>query len=145
MCPSGTQDITKTVIYLLVASAAPPLGSSPGTLGGVIISPSNYKTTKMREDGIFTALWRAVPNLQARDAIKNAWIMEATWKLVDERVSTRQHHAKDQSLIRRLVCAIAESLKGDMQRRADKAGAEAEALVGLDPPLNQEAWHRIKG
>ena len=31
------------------------------------------------------------------------------------------------------------------RRRAEEAGAEVEALVGEDPPLHREAWHRIKG
>ena len=31
------------------------------------------------------------------------------------------------------------------RRRADKAVAEVEALLGSDPPLIQEAWHRIQG
>ena len=33
----------------------------------------------------------------------------------------------------------------DWRRRADAAGAEVEALVGADPSLIQEAWHRIQG
>ena len=33
----------------------------------------------------------------------------------------------------------------DRRRCAEEAGAEVEALVGVDPPLIQEAWHRIKG
>ena len=33
----------------------------------------------------------------------------------------------------------------DWRRQADEAGAEVGALVGADPPLAQEAWHRIQG
>ena len=36
-------------------------------------------------------------------------------------------------------------MAADQRRRADEAGAEVEALVGADPPLIQEAWHRIQG
>ena len=36
------------------------------------------------------------------------------------------------------------SLTADRRQRAEEAGAEVEALVGSDPPLIQEAWHRIK-
>ena len=42
-------------------------------------------------------------------------------------------------------CTIAEILKGDRRRRIEEAGAEVETLLGLDPPLHREAWHRIKG
>ena len=33
----------------------------------------------------------------------------------------------------------------DRRRREEEGGAEVEALVGADPPLHREAWHRIKG
>ena len=82
-------------------------------------------------------LWRSVPNSQARDARKNAWILEATWKLVDERVSARQDPAKDQSLIQRLGRAITASLKGDRRRRSEEMGGEMEALLGLYPPVSR--------
>ena len=62
---------------------------------------------------VFAALWRAVPKPQTRNARKNAWILEATWILVEKRVSARRDPAKDQALIRRLGRAIAVSLKGD--------------------------------
>ena len=32
----------------------------------------------------------------------------------------------------------------DRKRRAEEAGAEVEELLGSDPPLHREAWHRIK-
>ena len=38
-----------------------------------------------------------------------------------------------------------KSLAEDRKWRADKAGAEVEALVKADPPLIQEAWYRIQG
>ena len=98
-----------------------------------------------REDGIFVDLQRAVPKPQARDARKNSWILEATWRLVDEGVSARQYPTKYQSLIQILGRAIAESLKDDMRRKEEEAGAEVGVLLGSDPPLQREAWHRIKG
>ena len=73
------------------------------------------------------------------------WISEATWRLINERVSARQDPAKDQSLIRRLGCAIEASLKGDRRRREEEAVEEVEAIIGSDPQLYQEAWHQIKG
>ena len=36
-------------------------------------------------------------------------------------------------------------MAADRKRRADKAGAEVEALVKADPPLIQEARYRIQG
>ena len=52
---------------------------------------------------------------------------------------------KVQTIIRRLVCATKASLTADRRRCAEEAGAEVEALMGADPSLIQEAWHRIKG
>ena len=73
------------------------------------------------------------------------WILEATWRLVDERVSVRQDPAKDQSFIQRLGRTITESLKVDRRRQAEESGAEMEKLLGLFPALRQEACHRLKG
>ena len=89
-----------------------------------------FDVNHMREDGIFADLQRAVPKLQAQDARENAWIPEATWRLVDKRVSMSRNPAKDQSLIQRLGRAIAESLKGDKKWRAEEAGAEVDTLLG---------------
>ena len=35
-------------------------------------------------------------------------------------------------------------MREDRKRRAEEAGAEVETLLGSDPPLHREAWHRIK-
>ena len=98
----------------------------------------------MREDTIFAALRKAVTKSQAREARKNAWILAATWRLVDKRVSAHRDLAKDQALIWRLGRAISASLTTDRIRQAEEAGVEVEALLGLYPPLHREAWHRIK-
>ena len=116
----------------------------------IVLPIINFITDNMthkltREDGIFAALGRAILKPQARDARKNVWISEAKWRLVNERVSALRDPTKDQSLIQRLERAIAASLKGDRRRRAEEAVAEVETLLGLDPPLHQEYWHRLKG
>ena len=98
-----------------------------------------------REDRIFAALRRAVPKPLVREVKKNAWILAETWILVDKRVSARRDIEKDQSLIWRLGHAIKASLQDDRRRRAEEEGSEVEALMGSDPPLHREAWHRIKG
>ena len=97
--------------------------------------PLQPPTALKREDGIFAALRRAIPKPQARDARKNLWISEATWRLVNERVSAHQDPSKDQSLIRRLGRAIEASLKGDRRCQAEEAEAELEALLGSEPPF----------
>ena len=112
-------------------------------LGGQKRLPLRPPTTPTRKGVLFATLRRAVLKPQAQDARKNAWISEATWTIVDERVSARRDPAKDQSLIWRLCCAIAEILKGDRRRWAEEAEAEVEALLGSYPPLHGEAWYRI--
>ena len=52
---------------------------------------------------------------------------------------------KDQTLIRRLGCAIKASMSTDRRSQEEEAGAEVEAPVGADPHLTKEAWKRIKG
>ena len=114
-------------------------------LGGRKKLPLNPLTEPTREDEVFAALRRAVPKARVREARKNEWISMEKWRLVDERVSARQDSEKGQAIKRRLGRAIKASLAEDRRRRADEAGAEVEALVGADPPLIQEAWHRIQG
>ena len=79
--------------------------------------PLRPQSDPTREDGIFAALRRAVPKPQAREMRKNGWILEDTWRLVNERVYARQNTVKDHTRIRRLSRAIAASLKGDRRRR----------------------------
>ena len=76
-----------------------PLRDHARYFGGHNQIPLCPMTILTREDGIFAALWRALLKPLARGAKKNVWILEVTWRLVDERVSARQDSAKDQSLI----------------------------------------------
>ena len=36
-------------------------------------------------------------------------------------------------------------MKGDMRQPVEETGVEVEKLLGSDPPLHWEAWHRLKG
>ena len=107
--------------------------------------PLRPLTAPTGEGGLFAALQRVFPNLLARKARKNTCILAATWGLVDERFFTLQDIAMNQALIWRLGCTIKVILQEYRQRRAEEAGEEVETLMGSDPPLHQEAWHRIKG
>ena len=49
--------------------------------------PLRPPTEPTREDGVFAALWRAVPKPHGRERHKNECISEEMWRLVDERVS----------------------------------------------------------
>ena len=100
-------------------------------------------TTPTREDGLFAALRRAVPKPKARESQKKAWILAAMWRLVNKRVSARWDPARYQSLIWRLGRAINAILKGYQRRRTEVAGEEVNRLLGLDPPLQHEVWHRV--
>ena len=80
-----------------------------------------------RTDQLFVALRRAVPNAQPREARRNVWILESTWRLIDKRYG--------KAFKRRLGKEVKKSLATDRIRRAEKAGAEVEALVKADPPL----------
>ena len=40
---------------------------------------------------------------------------------------------------------IGKSLSRDRKRRTEEAGATVENLMKADPPLVQEAWHRLQG
>ena len=40
---------------------------------------------------------------------------------------------------------IGQSLARDRKRRTEEAGAAVEELMKAEPPLTQEAWHRLQG
>ena len=97
-----------------------------------------------RTDTLFAALRRAVPKLAPWEARRNAWISAETWRLIDERVSTRRDPRYGKADKRRLGKEIGKGLAKDRRRSTEKAGAEVEALMKADPPLIQEAWHRLQ-
>ena len=66
-------------------------------------------------------------------------------RLVNKRVCAHRDPAKDQALIQRLGRAITAILRDNKRQWAEEAGNELESLMGSDPPLQREAWHRIKG
>ena len=97
--------------------------------------PLRHLTTPVREGGIFVALRRTVPKPKARDARKNARILETMWILVNKIFSARRDPARYQTLILRLDPAINASLKRDQRRRTEEAGKEVKHLLGSEPPL----------
>ena len=91
--------------------------------------PLRPPTEPTRENRIFAALQRSVPKPHARDRHKNAWILEETWRIVDERVSMRRGTGVHMR-IWRLGRAIRASLQGDRKRRVEAVGQEVETLLG---------------
>ena len=106
--------------------------------------PVRPPTKPTRVDELFADLRGAVSKAQPHAARQNAWISEEMWRLVDERVSARRDPQRGQAIKRQLRRAVKASLAADRKRRAEEAGAEVEALVGVDPPLIQDAWRRIQ-
>ena len=74
-----------------------------------------------------------------------AWILAETWRLVDERVAMRRDPRYCQADRRTLGRKIGRSLARDRNRRTEEAGAAVEELMKAEPPLTQEAWHRLQG
>ena len=122
-----------------------PLTEHKRYLGGRKRWPVRPPVKPRRTDQLFAALRRAVPKVQPREARRNDWILLKTWRLIDERVSTRRDPRYRQAFTRRIGKEVKNSLAEDRKRRADEAGAEVEALVKAEPPLIQEAWYRIQG
>ena len=79
------------------------------------------------------SLQRYVRKPKARDAQNNVWILEITWRLVNERVSVRWDPARYEPFIQCLGRAIPESLKGDRKRKAEEAGEEVEKFLESNP------------
>ena len=81
------------------------------------------------------SLRRAVPKAQPREARRNPWISEETWRLIDKRVSAHQDSRYRQVFKQQLGKAVKKSLAADRKRRAEEAGEEVEVLVKAEPPL----------
>ena len=67
-------------------------------------------------DQLFAYLRRAVPKAQPREARRNAWISETTWRLIDKRVSARRDPQYGQAFTRRLGKEVKKSLAEDRRR-----------------------------
>ena len=98
-----------------------------------------------RTDTLFADLGIAVPKPALQEAKRNAWISAEMWRLIDERVSMRRDPRYSQADRRRLGKEIKESFAKDRWRRTEEAGAAEEAMMKADPPLIQEACHRLQG
>ena len=140
---SQTDDTLKSIFKTFFIGAVHPSYVPPFPLIALSekhksIYPFHPLTEPTREDRIFAALRRVVLKPRAQEARKNAWISATTWRLVNKRVSTRRDITNDQYLIRRLGRAIREILRKDRKWWEEEVGEELEALLGLDPPLQQE-------
>ena len=80
-------------------------------------------TKPTRVDRLFAALRRAVLKAQPREATRNAYISEETWRFVDEKVSARPDPRYGRAFKRQLGRAVKASLVAYRKRRADGAGA----------------------
>ena len=67
------------------------------------------------------------------------------WRLVNERVSSRQDPARDQALVQRLGRAIHARIWEDRCMRTEEAGVLIKRLPGAYHPLHREDWHQMKG
>ena len=86
--------------------------------------PIRPPTTLTSKDRLFAALQRSIPNPKSQEASKNVFILAATWRIVDERVSARQYLARDQDHSQSLGQAINASLKEGRRRGTEDAGKD---------------------
>ena len=101
--------------------------------------------TTQYEDGLFTVLQTTIPKTKEQEDRKNACILEFTWILVDNRVSTRRYPERNQTLLRCLCHAINAILEGERRQRTEEAGKAIKKLLVADYPLHKEAWHCMDG
>ena len=122
-----------------------PLTEHKRYLGGRKRWPVRPLREPTLTDQLFAALRRAIPRAQPHEARQKVWILESTWRLINERVSARRYPRYGQIYRRRLGKAVQKSLATDRRRQSDKAGAEVEVLVKVNLPLIQVAWYRLQG
>ena len=114
-------------------------------LGWSMWIPIRPPATPMREDGLFATLLKAIPKPKAREARNNAWILEATWRLINKIFSTHWDLAQDQAILWRLGHEINTSLKADQKRMMKEAGGLIEAPLGANPPPLQGSLAPYEG
>ena len=68
-------------------------------------------------------------SLPPQEARQNAWISAETWRLINERVSTRQDPRYGQAERRRMGKAITESLVQYRQKMVEEAGGVSGCIV----------------
>ena len=93
------------------------------------------RQTMTQVDKISTKLRRAVPKPDKREAHHNLWILEETWRLINNRVSARQEPGRDQTRIKHMGQAIRAALKEGKRQRAEIAGKDVECMLTGEPPL----------
>ena len=103
------------------------------------------RQTITRAEKLFAELRCAVPKPDKRIAHHKSWISTETWRLVNERVSTRRDPGRYQRRLRRLGRAIRALIKEDRRRRVTKEGEEVERLMTGYPPLPHRYWRRMRG
>ena len=99
-----------------------PLTEHKRYLGGRTRWPVRPPVKPTRADQLFVVLGRAVPKAQLREARRNAWISEETWRLVDERVSALRDPRNVQSFKRKFRRGVKKSPAADRKRWANEAG-----------------------
>ena len=90
-------------------------------------------------------MWHTFPTTDKLAVRHNVWTMEETWRLVEERFSTRWEPGRDQRRLWRLIISIKELLKENRRQWMETEGEDVKRLLSGGPPLPQEAWRRIKG
>ena len=90
-----------------------PLEATRRYQGGRKRWPVRPPAEPSRTDTLFAALQRTVPKPAPQKATRNAWILAETWRLIDERVSTRRDPRYGQADRRRLGKDIKKSLAQD--------------------------------
>ena len=99
-----------------------PLTTTRRYMGGRKRCPVRPPAEPSQTDTLFAALQRAVPKPVPREARQNAWILEETWRIVNERFAMHQDPRYGQADRRRLGKEIGKSLSKDRRRRTGKQG-----------------------
>ena len=99
-------------------------------------------------DRLFQELKEAMPRPTRPTRRRNAWISDATWRLIDQKSAMRRRHGVGYSpaALRRLSRRIASSLRADRKRRVEEAGAAVEDAMGANDHKGAwelaRAWYR---
>ena len=116
-----------------------PLSATKRYLGGRKRWPVRPPTEPSRMDTLFAALRRAVPKKALQETRKNAWILAETWRLINERVSTRRdpwYGKADRRWWGAVQCFLVPPLKA-VPRLLDEGWIRLHHIFHLRPRLRR--------
>ena len=122
-----------------------PLQENKSYLGSHRNLPLNLPATACitRADALFKVLCEAIPRPHPRILLRNKWISQDIWSLIDQHTDGRRYPSRDQLRMCHLGQRIRDNLNFNQAHQAKVSRGEIDSLLSGYPPLPGEAWMHL--